>query len=238
MPGAVSLWSAASPVVWVTVTLAAYRVGQGVSRRSGAHPLANPVLLSAGMVIVVLLLSGTPYQTYFDGARVIHFLVGPATVALAIPLYAQIGRLRTMAAPLLVGLLAGSLTAITSAAALGWVFGATPATVLALAAKSTTMPIAMGILGSLDGIPSLAALTVTMTGIAGAILAAPLLKLLRIDDPAVGGFAVGITSHAIGTAAALRVSKVAGGFAALAMSLNGLATALLLPLLVRLIGWR
>jgi predicted murein hydrolase (TIGR00659 family) len=231
-----ALWAAmsGSPLLWLMVTLIAYGAADAVHRRSGLNPIANPILISVTLIGCVLWLTRTPYQTYFDGARLVHVLVGPATVALAIPLYAQIGRLKTMLLPLTITLLVGSLTAIGSAVAIGWACGASPEVLTALAPKSATMPIAMSVAEQIGGVPSLTALMVTITGISGAILAPRLLDLARVDDPALRGFATGLTAHAIGTAQALRSSEAAGGFAALAMGLNGLATALMLPLLARL----
>ena len=228
----------ATPLVWLAVTLVAYRAAFTIHRKSSLNPIANPVLISVTIVVSVLLISHTPYQSYFEGAAFVHFLVGPATVALAIPLYAHLERLKTMLVPLTVALLVGSLTSIGSAVALGWLFGASPDTLLSLASKSTTMPIAMGITEKLGGLPSLTALTVTLTGISGAIMARGLLNLVRTDDMAVRGFAVGLTAHAIGTGYALQVSDVAGAFSALGMGLNGVATTLLLPLLVQLASGR
>jgi len=222
----------------VLVTLLAYQVADAISRHSGRHPIANPVLISAALIVGVLLLTATPYQTYFDGAQWVHVLIGPATVALAIPLSAQIGRLKTMLVPLTLTVLVGSVTAIGSAVTIGWVCGASTDILLALAPKSVTMPIAMGVTARIGGLPSLTAVTVTLTGISSALMAGGLLRLLQIDDMAVRGFAMGLTAHAIGTASALQMSEIAGAFAALAMGLNGVATTLLLPLLVQLAGSR
>jgi predicted murein hydrolase (TIGR00659 family) len=226
--------ASASALVWLLVTLAAYQVALAIQRRSGRHPLANPVLISVSLIIALLLATGTPYPTYLDGAQLVHFLVGPATVAMAVPLYSHLDRLKSTAVPLTIALLVGSVTAIASAVTIGWLFGASTETLLSLAPKSTTMPIAMGVTEQIGGPPSLTALTVTLTGISGAIMARGLLDLMRIDDLAVRGFAVGITAHAIGTGYAMQVSETAGAFSALGMGLNGLATTLLLPLLVQL----
>jgi predicted murein hydrolase (TIGR00659 family) len=234
----IRIYLTGSPLLWLTVTLLAYQAALGIHRRSGRSPIANPVLISVTLIVGVLLLTRTPYQTYFDGAQLVHLLVGPATVALAIPLYAQIARLRAMLLPLTIALAVGSVTAIGSAVALGWVFGASPETLMSMAPKSATMPIAMGISEKIGGLPSLTALAVTITGVSGAIMARRLLDLMRIDDLAARGFAVGLTAHAIGTAQALQVSETAGAFAALAMGLNGMATTLLLPLMVQLVGSR
>jgi predicted murein hydrolase (TIGR00659 family) len=192
------------------------------------------------VLVALLVTTGTPYETYFDGAKFVHFLLGPATVALAVPLYAQLGKLKRLALPLSVALLAGSLAAIASAVGIGWLFGASRETLLSLAPKSVTTPIAMGIAEKLGGLPGLTAVLVVATGIIGAVSAKYVLNALRIDDHAVRGFAVGTAAHGIGTARAFQVSEEAGAFAGLAMGLNGLATALLFPFLLWLVvraGW-
>ena len=238
-PVVFELWVflARSPLLWLTLTLLANLGALWLYRRSGMNPLVNPVLFSVAAVIAVLVVTDTPYPTYFDGAKFVHFLIGPATVALAIPLYAQLERLKRMWLPLTVALLAGSVTAIVSAVGIAWLLGGSRETLLSMASKSSTMPIAMAVAERVGGLPSLAAVAVALTGISGAIMARGLLNLLRIDDPAVRGFAVGITAHAIGTARAIQVNETAGAFAALAMGLNGVATALLVPLLLGLARW-
>ena len=238
-PMVFELWVflARSPLLWLTLTILAYLGALWLYRRSGLNPFVNPVLCSVAAIIAVLVATNTPYPTYFDGAKFVHFLIGPATVALAIPLYAQLERLKRMWVPLTVALVAGSTTAIVSAIVIAWLLGASRETMLSLAPKSATMPIAMALAEHVGGLPSLAAAAVALTGISGAIMARGVLNALRIDDPAVRGFAVGITAHAIGTARAIQVNETAGGFAALAMGLNGIATALLLPLLLQAAGW-
>ncbi len=127
------VYLAASPLLGLTVTLLAYLAAVRIGRRCGGHPLANPVLIAIAMLVPLLLLTGTPYRVYFDGAQFVHFLLGPATVALAIPLYAQLRRLVRLAGPLLVALLAGSLTAVLTAVLIGKLLGASDATLLSLA---------------------------------------------------------------------------------------------------------
>ncbi|MEF7614583.1 LrgB family protein [Aquincola sp. MAHUQ-54] len=226
---------AQSPLLWLTLTVLAYLGALWLYRRSGLNPLVNPVLISVALIVTVLLLTRTPYPQYFDGAKFVHFLIGPATVALAIPLYNQWERLKRMGPAIGIALLAGSTTAIVSAVGIAWLLGATPETLRSLAPKSATMPIAMGVAERIGGLPSLAAVAVAVTGIAGAIMARALFNVLGVKDLSVRGFAVGITSHAIGTARALQVHEQAGAFAALAMALNGIATALLVPLLLALL---
>jgi len=235
--GVRALWAflQASPLLWLAVTLVAYQVAYAIYLRAGRNPLVNPVLVSIALIIAVLLATRTPYPTYFDGARLVHFLIGPATVAMAVPLYTHSERLKHMLLPLAGSLLVGSATAIISAVAIGWTFGASPDTLLSLAPKSTTMPIAMGITEKIGGSPSLTSLMVTLTGIAGAIMARGLLTLVRIDDVATRGFAVGVTAHAIGTAYMFQLGEVAVAFAALGMGLNGVLTTILIPVLMRLL---
>lgn len=226
------VYLSATPLLGLTVTLLAYQGAYWIYRKADFHPLANPVLWAVIALVALLSLTGTPYQTYFDGAQFVHFLLGPATVALAVPLYAQLPRLKRLALPLTVALVAGSLTASLSAIAIGRLFGASEATLLSLAPKSVTTPIAMGIAEKIGGLPSLTAVLVISTGILGAVLGRYVLDALRMRDHAVRGFAIGVAAHGIGTARAFQVSEQAGAFAALAMGLNGMVTALLLPALL------
>ena len=230
--GEIWVYLSASPLLGLTMTLLAYQGATWLNRRCGGHPLANPVLLAVAALVALLGLTGTSYQPYFDGAQFVHFLLGPATVALAIPLYAQFDRLKRLALPLFGALLVGSLTAALSAVAIGGLLGASPATQLSLAPKSVTTPIAMGIAERIGGLPSLTAILVIATGILGAMGASFIYRALKIGDDAVRGFALGIASHGIGTARAFQESEQAGAFAALAMGLNGLMTALLLPVVM------
>lgn len=229
------VYLSASPLLGLTLTLLAYQGAVHINKRCGGHPLANPVLIAVTVLVALLWLTGTPYPTYFDGAQFVHFLLGPATVALAIPLYAQFDRLKRMAVPLLVALLAGSLTAAFSAVVIGKLLGASDATLMSLAPKSVTTPIAMGIAERLGGLPSLTAVLVILTGILGAVGAQGLYRFMRCNDPAVQGFAMGVASHGIGTARAFQISEQTGAFAALAMGLNGLLTAALLPVVIPLL---
>ncbi|MCP3055059.1 LrgB family protein [Aurantimonas marianensis] len=225
------VYLAASPLLSLTMTLIAYQGASFVYRKVGSTALLNPVLVTVILVVAALTLTGTSYQTYFEGAQFIHFLLGPATVALAIPLYRQFDKVRHSAAAIAASLLTGSLTAIISAVGLGLLLRADPISLIALAPKSATAPVAMGIAEKLGGLPSLTAVLVIATGILGASLGPVLLDALGIRDPAARGFALGTASHGIGTARALQESEVAGAFSGLAMGLNALATAIILPLI-------
>jgi predicted murein hydrolase (TIGR00659 family) len=235
-PDLAGLWVylSASPLLGLTLTLLAYQAALWIHRRSNNHPLANPVLIAVAILVLLLSLTGTKYQTYFSGAQFVHFLLGPATVALAVPLYSHFKRVKAMAAPVVVGLLAGSLTAILSAVGVARWFGASLPTQLSLAPKSVTTPIAMGIAERIGGIPSLTAVLVIITGVLGAMSARYVFAALKLRDPAIEGFAIGLASHGIGTARAFQLNEQSGAFAALAMGLNGALTAVLLP---GIAGW-
>ncbi|BAL23565.1 LrgB family protein [Azoarcus sp. KH32C] len=234
--GEIWVYLSTTPLLGLTLTLLAYQGALWLYRRANYHPLCNPVMLAVAALVVVLTLTDTPYQTYFDGAQFVHFLLGPATVALAIPLYAQWQRLRSMLLPLLVTLAVGSLTAALSAVGIAALLGASHESVMSMALKSVTMPIAMAVAERLGGLPSLTAVLVMSTGILGAVGARYVYRLLRIEDHAVRGFAIGIASHGIGTARAFQVSEQCGAFAALAMGLNGLLTAASLPWILPWLG--
>jgi predicted murein hydrolase (TIGR00659 family) len=230
------VYLAETPLLWLSVTLIIYQLSSLLYHRSSAFPLLNPVLVSVALLVVLLLATGTPYQTYFDGAQFVHFLLGPATVALAVPLYLYIGRLRQMVVPLVGALLVGSVMGILSAIWIGQLLGLSRETLLSLAPKSITTPIAMGVAEQAGGLPSLTAVFVILTGILGAMFAKEVLALVRVRDNSVCGFAIGLSSHGIGTARAFQIHEEAGAFSGLAMGLNGAATALLVPLLVRVLG--
>ena len=224
-----------TPLLGLTVTLLVYQGAFVLYRRSGFHPLANPVALSVMGLGLLLWITDTPYATYFEGAQFIHFLLGPATVALAVPLLEQLPRLKRLWLPLLGALVAGTLAATVSAIGIGWMLGASKATLASLAPKSVTTPVAMGIAEQIGGLPSLTAVLVVSTGILGAATARYLFDALRIHDPAVRGFALGTAAHGIGTARAFQVSEEMGAFAGLAMGLSALFSALVLPAVAALL---
>ena len=223
MPTSLWVYLAASPLLWLTATLAAWLIASAVSHRI-AHPLANPVAIAVALVDGLLLATHTPYAIYFEGAQFVHFLLGPATVALAVPLVRNRALVVQNLLPMTVALIGGAAVAATSVVILARAFGV-PAEILpSLLPKSTTAGIAMAVSEALGGVPALTAVCVIATGIMGAMIVTPLMDALRIRDFAARGFAAGLTSHGIGTARAFAVDEVAGTFAGVAMGLNGLAT--------------
>lgn len=224
------------PLTGLTLTLAAYVVGDALYQKSGRHPLLNPVPVAIALIGGLLWITDIPYEDYFDGAQFVHFLLGPATVALAIPLYQQLGALKKSGLSVVAGVVCGAVTASGAAVGFAWLGGASTETILSIAPKSVTAPIAMGIADQLGGLPSLTAVLVILTGITGGVLGPLVLNLVRIKDWRARGLAMGVAAHGIGTSRALQVNAVAGAFAGLAMGLNGLATALLLPLIFALLS--
>jgi predicted murein hydrolase (TIGR00659 family) len=237
-PGISKVWVylSASPLLWLTATLLAYQAAYALYARSRFNPLVNPVAIAVALLVAILVGTRTEYTTYFEGAQFVHFLLGPATVALAIPLYQQLPKLQRNWFALLVAALVGGAAAIASAMGIAWALGASPATVLSLAPKAVTMPIAMGVAEKIGGLPSLTAVLVMITGILGAVSARWIFNLMKIKDHSVRGFALGVTSHGIGTARAFQVSEEMGAFSGLAMGLSGVLTALLLPFVLKLLG--
>ncbi len=231
------LWAYLSqtPLLWLTVTLLAYVAADRISLASRRHPLCNPVLIAVAVIALVLWSTGTSYPVYFEGAKFVHFLLGPATVALAIPLYENRRIVLRALAPMVLALAAGSLTAIVSAVAIAKLFGVPDPVLVSLAPKSVTAPVGMGITEMLGGDPALTAILVILTGVIGAIAVTPLMNALRMTDWRARGFSVGLASHGIGTARAFQVNSLAGTFAGIAMGLNALVTALLLPPVLRLL---
>ncbi len=179
-------------------------------------------------------MTGTPYATYFEGAQFVHFLLGPATVALALPLFDNLSHLRRVLVPVLASLVVGSVVATFSALLIASWMGVDDLLLVSLAPKSATAPVAIGISQELGGSPTLTAVLVILTGITGAVLATPLLNMLGVKDWRARGFAVGLVSHGIGTARALQVHPTAGAFAGLGMATNAVATAILAPLILGL----
>ncbi len=227
----------ASPLSGLTLTLVAYVLAWRLYAAARFSPLLHPVAIAVAAIIGLLLLAGIPYADYFDGAQFVHFLLGPATVALAIPLYRQLGRIRRLLVPLAAGLMAGVGSGALGAIGIAWLLGASREAVLSLAPKSATAPVAMGVAERLGGLPSLTAVLVVSTGILGAAVGTQLLRAVGIRDHAVAGVAIGVTAHGIGTARAFQVSEEMGAFSGLAMALSALLIAALMPPLVALVGF-
>ncbi|MTH65299.1 LrgB family protein [Paracoccus shanxieyensis] len=223
------------PLLWLTMTLIAYWLGDRAFRSTGRQSWANPVMIAVILLSVVLWATGTDYQTYFNGAQFVHFMLGPATVALGMPLYENLHRVRKAALPLIAALVAGSVTAVLSVLLIAKAFGLSDVMMASLAPKSTTAPVAIGIAENLGGEPTITAVLVLLTGMFGAIIATPFLNLLGVRDWRARGLAVGVAAHGIGTARAFQVNETAGAFASIGMGLNAVLTAIIAPLILRML---
>lgn len=224
------VYLATSPLLWLVATLVAYVGAVRLSQLGRGSALLNPVLMAASGLALLLWSTGTPYAVYFEGAQFVHFLLGPATVALAVPLYRQRHAIRQAALPVAAAVTLGSAVAAGAAVAVAWMLGASRELMLSLAPKSVTMPIAMGISEQIGGIPSLTAILVVLTGITGSMLGGAVLSALRVRDARARGVALGVTAHGIGTARAFTEGPATGAFASLGLGLSGLVTVILVPL--------
>jgi predicted murein hydrolase (TIGR00659 family) len=220
-----------TPLLGLAATLLVFRAAIELARLARGHALANPVLISIVALAGLLLATGTPYAAYFQGAQYVHFLLGPATVALAVPMHANIARIRRSAHAIVPAILAGSIVAAASAMLIARVLGAPREVVLSLGPKSVTTPIAMGVAEQIGGQPSLAAIFVLITGLLASVLAGPAMRLSRVRDWRAHGLAAGTAGHGLATARMLLVSETAGAFGGLAIGLNGVITAIVVPLL-------
>ena len=236
MQNFVELWVylSATPLFGLTATLVTYVLARAAYQRAGQAAWANPVLWTVLVLAVLLSLAGTPYPTYFSGAQFIHFLLGPAVVALAWPLWQRRAELRQRAVAVGVAALAGGAAAAASAVAIGWALGLPTELLRSLAPKSVTAPVAMGRAEQIGGIPALAAVFAVLTGLVGAVSAKYLFDALRVTQHEVRGFAIGNIAHGIGAARAMQVHPDAGAYAGLALSLQVVLASLLMPLLFKL----
>jgi len=221
-----------TPLFWLTATLAAFLIADELSKRARRSPLVNPVLIAVALVAALLKLSGTSYKTYFDGAQFVHFLLGPATVALGVPLYKNFALVWRNLAPMAAALVVGSVVAIVSSVGIAAWAGAPREALISMAPKSVTAGVAMAVSEKLGGLPPLTAVLVILTGVIGAVVVTPLMNALGIRDYAARGFAAGLASHGIGTARAFTVDPIAGVFAGVAMGLNAVVTPVLVPLIL------
>ena len=226
---------------WTAVSVLSYLTVLSIYRWRKTNPFLIPVATGAALLMVLMKLSGTSYPEYAEATRLLRSLIGPATVALAVPMFVQLARMKSAWRELMATLIVCCAAAIILAMGLAWALGANPVQVASLAPKSATMPIAMPVAEASGGQAAICALAVVITGVAGAIFTDPVMRWLGVDDDRVRGFAAGLTAHAIGLAREIRTGPVAAGFAALAMCLNAVATAVMVPMaygLIALLGIR
>jgi putative effector of murein hydrolase len=226
----------AGTIFWLPCTLAIYAGSVLLFRVSGKSPLLNPTLLTIGGIALVLFASGVPYERYFQDVAILHYLLGTAVVALAIPLYRNLERLKGRGLGMACALLAGSFASILVGLAVAIVAGLSTSTILSLAPKSATAAVSIEISSLIGGVPAVTATLTILTGIIGAIAGPYVLNLCGIRAPEARGFALGVASRGIATARAFTEGEVAGSFAGLGMALNAVLTALAVPPIVRALG--
>ena len=224
----------AEPLFWLTLTIGSYLIADFIYRKSNLFPLLNPVALSVLLVSLILISFNIQYERYFDGAKFIHFLLGPATVALAIPIYRKWDLIVSNSKAILISLILGSFVAIFITYVLSLQFKLQEELIFSLLPRSVTAPIAMGISEIIGGIPSLTAIITLITGVVGASLGVFVFDLMKLKKMEARGFSLGLASHGIGTARAMSRDKNAGVFAAVGMGLSGLITSIIVPLFLKL----
>ena len=226
----------AEPLFWLTLTIGSYLIADFIYRKSNLFPLLNPVAISVLLVSLILIFFNIQYERYFEGAKFIHFLLGPATVALAVPIYKKWDLIVSNSKAIFISLLIGSIFAILVTYLLSLYFGLPKELILSLLPRSVTAPIAMGISEIIGGIPSLTAIITLITGVIGASLGIFVFDLMKLKNMDARGFSLGLASHGIGTARAMSKNKNAGVFAAVGMGLSGLVTSMLVPLFLKIIS--
>lgn len=218
------------PIVWLFATLLVFWLAAEIYRRSHGFSLLHPVLVSIVVLVGLLTLTHTSYQDYFDSNKIIHWLLGPATVALAVPLYDHFAHVRRLCIPLLTMCLVGGLVACGSVMLCAWLLGVDDWQVLfSLAPKSTTTPVAIGISEKLGGVAALTTGAVLLTGILGCLLEPVISRVFAVRDDCIRGIALGVAAHGIGTAHAFRYSVLSGVMASVAMTLTAALSSFLLP---------
>jgi len=221
-----------TPLLWLLITLGSFKLGIIIYEKSNKNTLLQPIIVAYTFIMSALFISGVSYQEYFKSVEIIHFFLGPATVALALPLYNNLKHIKSLFIPIIITLFVAGISSILLAIFLLWIFGAELVTILSMTTKSITAPIAIITSEQIGAIPSLAVGFVIITGVIGALLGTAIFKILNIKYDTSKGFALGLISHGIGTARAMEISEKAAAFSALAMGLSGIVTAIFLPLII------
>ena len=221
-----------TPLTWLIATLVAFKFGIIVYEKFNKHTLLQPIIIAYVILLSLIIYTNTSFEEYFKSVEIIHFFLGPATVALALPLYKNLKYVKSLFIPIVFTLFIAGIFSIVIAISLLWIFGADLPTILSMTTKSITAPIAIITSQQIGGIPSLAVGFVLITGIIGALFGTIVFKLARVKHDTSKGFALGLVSHGIGTARAIEISEKAAAFGALAMGLSGIFTAIFLPMVI------
>lgn len=221
-----------TPLTWLIVTLSSFKLGIIIYNKSNKNTLLQPIIVAYIIILALVYITNTSYEEYFKGVEIIHFFLGAATVALALPLYKNLVYIKSLFFPIFITLFIGSFSTVIITITILWLFDANILTILSMTTKSITAPIAIITSKEIGAIPSLAIGFVIITGIIGAVFGTTIFKIINIKNDTSQGFALGLISHGIGTAKAVEISEKAAAFSALAMGLNGIFTAILLPIIL------
>lgn len=221
-----------TPLSWIIITISAYKIGILIYEKSGKNALLQPIVIAYVIMLPILIVAQIPYKQYFESVSILHFFLGPATVALALPLYKNLKLIQSYFLPIIITLVFGGIFTILSALAILWLFGASKITMLSMTTKSVTAPITLITAHDIGANAALAIGFVVITGLLGALFGTFVFKLLNIKHDAAKGFALGLISHAVGTARAFEISENAAAFSALAMGLIGMFIAVGLPIVI------
>lgn len=222
-----------TPLIWLILTLLSYKIGIIVYEKSNKHTLLQPIVSSYVILISAVLFTNTSFEEYFTSVHLIHFLLGVATVSLALPLYNNLKHIKRLFVPIILTLIIGSIFSVIIAISILYILGASEQTILSVTTKSITAPIAIITSEQIGAIPSLAIAFILITGIVGALFGSLVFKFMKIKHETSKGFALGLVSHGIGTGRAVEIGEKAGAFSSLAMGLCGVFTAIVLPLIIQ-----
>ena len=223
-----------TPLTWLILTISSFKLGIILYNKSNKNIFLQPIIVAYLIILTIVSFTNTPFKEYFKSVEIIHFFLGPATVALALPLYKNLKYIKSLFFPIFITLFFGSIFTISISVCILWFLDSNSLTILSMTTKSITAPIAIISSEQIGAIPSLAVGFVIITGIIGAVFGTTVFKIMRIKNDTSQGFALGLISHGIGTAKAVEISQRAAAFSALAMELNGIFTAILLPFFINL----
>lgn len=223
-----------TPIFGIVVTILFFNLGVYIQKKTN-KPMFNPLLLAIIGIIAFLSITKIPYESYKSGADCINYLLGPVTVVLAIPLYKQFDLLKKHFIEIIVGIVSGVLVSLGSILIIGKLTNANIDIINSLIPKSITTPMGLSLTNTLNGIESIAVVSIILTGILGAIMAPTIFKIGRIKHPVAKGIALGTSAHALGTTKALEIGEVEGAMSSLSIGIAGMITVILVPIILNLL---
>lgn len=224
-----------NPLFGLILTILSFNIGLFIFEKSKKFPLLNPLLIGGIVVIIIMKIFNIPLNYYQKGGVMLSFFLAPATIALALPLYRQIDKLKEHFFPIIIGALVGAVTAIVSIIFIGKALGIDTVLLKSFMPKSITTPLGIELSNLLGGIPAITIFAIIITGITGNAIAPFICKTFKIKHPVAKGLGIGISSHAVGTAKAIEMGEIEGAMSALSIVIAGIITFIVAPLLLFLI---